>query len=396
MKLLTLSMNRLELARLQLRKPLIVVGRSPTCDVVLRAQDIKPIHFIIEWIGNGKFNPKAGQWSIVDVSNNAEAGEGLVLGTNPLIIDDISFVCIESGIESTEVIGGKIIEGLSTNEAHVPDLLEFVQVRNDSGSIEEVRHIALPRTAKAQSLSKEFKAFKVEKSTLNTEHLLNVILDELPGAELLLSGRKIDPTSRVPLGANDFLQVKWNGRNFYLRFVEEVQSPPIPRDFWGDPLLKKLTAGVALFLLALFLIHAIIPKPIAEEIPPVRVARVEVPAPPKPVIKEPEAKPVVEEQKPAKVESLIKVKKVVTAPAKAAAPKVVSAPKEKPRAGLNIKAPVANVNTIGILGALHKNVDKGQGIRADKIINNGLIQQAVTGKEETRIVITNPPAGVIG
>ena len=180
MKLLTLSMNRLELARLQLRKPLIVVGRSPTCDVVLRAQDIKPIHFIIEWIGNGRFNPKAGQWSIVDVSSNAEAGEGLVLGKNPLIIDDISFVCIESDLESTEVIGGKIVDNLSESTSDVPDLLEFVQVRNDSGSIEEVRHLALPKKAKAESISKEFKAFKIERPKMNTEHLLNVVLEELP------------------------------------------------------------------------------------------------------------------------------------------------------------------------------------------------------------------------
>ncbi len=396
MKLLTLSMNRLELARLQLRKPLIVVGRSPTCDVVLRAQDIKPIHFIIEWIGNGKFNPKAGQWSIVDVSSNAEAGAGLVLGKNPLLIGDISFVCIESDIESTEVIGGKIVDNLSSSHGDVPDLLEFVQVRNDSGAIEEVRHLALPKRAKAESISKEFKAFKVERPKMATEHLLNVVLEELPGAELMLSGRKIEPTSRVPLGANDFLQVKWNGRDFYLRFVDEVQSPPIPRDFWGDPLLKKMTLVMALLFALLIGLRAAFNTPhAAEEVPPVRVARIEIPAPPpRPV--EPEAKPVVEEQKPAKVDAAVEKVKVVTTPGKAGASKVVSSPTAKPKAGLNIKAPVADVNKLGILGALTKNTNKGAGIKAENIINNGLIQEAVTGKGESRIVVANPPAGVIG
>src|SRR5947209_5775157 len=112
MKLLTITLNKLELARFQLRKPLLVVGRSPTCDVVLRAPGIKPVHFLIEWIRNGKFNPSEGKWSIADVSSNAEAGEGVVLSQVPVKLGDVSFAYIESDIESSEVIGGTIAENL--------------------------------------------------------------------------------------------------------------------------------------------------------------------------------------------------------------------------------------------------------------------------------------------
>ena len=398
MRILSLSLNRLELAHFQLRKPLIVIGRAPTCDVVLRAPGIKPIHFIVEWIGNGKFDPSvtSGMWSIVDVSTNAEAGEGLVLGDQAIVVDDISFLLVESKLESSEVIGGRIVDSLTAGNTDAPDLLEFVQVRNDSGAIEEVRHVLVPKKKKSESLSKEFKEFKIERNAMPTDALLNVMLQELPGAEVFLAGRKVDPKNYVGLGANDFLQVKWNGRNFYLRFVEEVKSPPIPRDFWGDPLLKWLTVGAAALFLLFFLFRGDPSKTLPEVTPPVRVARIEVAPPPPPPIKEPEVKPQIEETKTEKPEAVIEKKKVETTPAKSGAAKVVSAPTAKPKAGLNIKAPVTNVNRIGILGALNKNVSKGAGIRADQVINNGIVTEAATGSNDAKIVITNPPAGVIG
>jgi hypothetical protein len=388
MKLLTLSLNRLELARFQLRKPLIVVGRAPTCDVVLRAPTIKPVHFIIEWIGSGKFNPKAGQWSIADVSEHADAGEGLVLGAETLKLSDVSFVLVDSNLESSEVIGGKIVDSLSEATSATPELLEFVQVRNDSGAVEEVRHIALPKKSKTESISKEFKSFKIERPKLSTNHLLNIVLDEMPGAELFLSGRKLSPATKVPLGANDFLQVKWRGRDFYLRFVDVVHSPPIPQDFWGDSLNKYLTLGFAAVLLAFFLLRSDPANRAPEVVPPVRVARIELPAVPAPVEKPPV--PVETKANPAPHSA-------IEAPTKKAdAAKVISQPNAKAKAGINNHSTVSNVNTIGILGALNKNAKRGGGVRADKVINNGIIHNAVTGAEDSQVIVANPPSGVLG
>jgi outer membrane biosynthesis protein TonB len=393
MKALRLSLNRLELGHFQLRKPLIVIGRAPTCDVVLRAPGIMPVHFLVEWIGNGKFDPSSGLWSIVDVSINAEAGEGLVLSTKPIKVGDFSFVFSDTILESEEVIGGTITDNLVGSHSHTHELLEFVQVRDDSGAIEEVRHIPIPKKAKAQAISAEFKEFKIVRNDLSDAHFVNVLLQELPGAVLFLSGRKINSTDPVPLSQNDFLQVKWQGRNFYLRFVDEVKSPRAAVDFWGDPLLKNLTIGVSVALLLFFgLRNRISPEVPPAEIPPVRVARIELPPAPAPEeIKTPIAEQV---KTPPKVEAIVEKKKVESAAAGAA--KAVTAPTAKVKAGLNTAAPQANVNQIGILGALHKNMNRGQGIRADQIIKNGIVQESVTSKDDSKIVITTPVTGVLG
>ena len=106
MKILTLSRNKLEIATTQLTKPLLIIGRSPTCDVVLRAPGIKAIHFIVEWLGSGVFDSSKGNWSIVDVSTSEENAEGVVLGKAPITIGDLSFRVIDSVLESSEMIGG--------------------------------------------------------------------------------------------------------------------------------------------------------------------------------------------------------------------------------------------------------------------------------------------------
>src|SRR6185437_712992 len=58
---------------------------------------------------------------------------------------------------------------------------------------------------------------------------------------------------------------------------------------------------------------------------------------------------------------------------------------------------VTDVNKIGILGALKGTGPKGPGVKADKIINEGLITESVSGKsDDSKVVIRNPPIGGIG
>jgi len=415
MKILTLSRNKLEIATTQLTKPLMIIGRSPTCDVVLRAPGIKAVHFIVEWLGSGVFNSSQGSWSIVDVSASEENAEGVVLGDAPISIGDLSFRVYDSALESNEMIGGQIVESLAKRSFADPDLIEFVQVRTDSGAIEEIRHFPIEKkTQKIESLSREFKSFKIEHPKLKTESIINILLSEMPGAELMLSGRKITAKDFLPLRSTDFLQVKWNGRDFYLRFVEEVIAPPIPRDFWGSKLLKRLTL-IALLLAFLFywtLNSNLIPKEVekAPELP--RVARVEIAAPkpvfvptPVPEVKNepaPPQEPVETPKKalpkapaPKKSEVVVKTNKPV-APSKATEAKVVKAPTEAPKAGLNTEAPVKNVNQVGILGALTKSVKKGPGVKADQVMNEAIIRDTATGSDDAKVVLKTPPSAVLG
>lgn len=408
MKVLTLSRSKLEMAQSQLRKPLIVIGRSPTCDVVLRAPGIKPIHYIVEWIGSGVFSPNKGTWSIVDVSSNAEAGEGQILGPEGTTLGDIVFRVVDSKLESSEVIGGQIVEGLSRGRGGEREILEFVQVRTDSGAIEEVQHIPVAARGTITPVSNEFKMFKVEHQGLQSDALMSALLDEMPGAELMMAGRKIDPKTIIPLRPIDFLQVKWNGRDFYLRFVEEVDCPPIPRDFWGDPLLKRLTIAAAL-LVILFgaaIWYTLNNKEEEKPPEPPRVARVEVPATPPPP-PQPQDNVAME---PSKETGKMAKKTAVTEkqksdnpvpdkskqPAKAAAPTHAHAPDKPVKAGLNIDAPTTDVNQVGVLGALNKSGKKGEGVKADQLLNQGLIRESATAQDNSKIVLRNPPAGVLG
>ncbi len=414
MKILTLSRNKLEIATTQLTKPLLIIGRSPTCDVVLRAPGIKAIHFIVEWLGSGIFDSSKGNWSIVDVSTSEENAEGVVLGKAPITIGDLSFRVIDSVLESSEMIGGQIVESLAKRSFSDPDLIEFVQVRTDSGAIEEIRHFPIEKkNQKIESLSREFKSFKIEHPKLKTEAIINILLSEMPGADLILSGRKISANEVLPLRPTDFLQVRWNGRDFYIRFVEEIVAPPIPRDFWGSPLLKRLTFAILflVFLLLLIIRSDLVPSE-GEKVPALpRVARIEVPAEPTPipvplpeVKKDPEIpqEPTKEVQKsvpkppPAKKpDPIVKTQKTST-PSKAVEAKVVKAPEAAPKAGLNSEAPVKNVNQVGLLGALSKASKKGPGIKADQMMNDAVVRETATGSDNPQIVLKTPPSAVLG
>ncbi|MCM2324801.1 MAG: AgmX/PglI C-terminal domain-containing protein [Oligoflexia bacterium] len=417
MKTLTVSRSKLEIIRAHLRKPLITVGRSPTCDVVLRAPGIKPIHFLIEWIGSGAFDSSQGAWSIVDIGGKAsDSAEGIVLSDEPVQFGDLLFACVEDKLASKEVIGGRILENIEAQQTMAAsgssDVLEVVQVRVDSGAIEEVAHVPMRelRTTRRRWNPDKTPEFKVEWSGEGgAESLIRVVLDEMPGAELLVRGQKITASRSLPLKATDILQVRWHGLDFYLRFVDEVKAPPILRDVVGDPLLKRLLMGISLmalfFLAAVYVLPA--PEP-TEEKPPQRIATVEVaapkvetPPPPPPPAAEPEPPKAQEPPKPEPVKAppLANVAKAVKKPGRAAAPRFETAPSKRPKAGLNSPAPPTpkNVNAVGILGLLNSAPAKGKGVRADKIINDGIVTEAVSSSTtEAKIVLRNPPSGTLG
>lgn len=70
-------------------------------------------------------------------------------------------------------------------------------------------------------------------------------------------------------------------------------------------------------------------------------------------------------------------------------------PNGKNQVGLNAPAPKANVNAVGVLGALGQTKGKGGKVSADMVINEGVISQTVSGPSG-KIVVKQPPAGVIG
>lgn len=431
MKILTISRNKLEITSAQLRRPNLTIGRSPVCDINLRAPGVAPIHFLIEWIGSGEFDVDQGAWSIVDISSTIatvpdgvgtpEYAEGVVLSENPVHIADLTFAILEDKLSSAEEIGGQILGSFRTPASYKQgELLELVQVRVDSGAIEEVRHVAVPQKARRDIPLRDFKEFKIEWPG-NGEALLKLLLEEMPGSEIFRRGHKIEAKDAPTLRPHEILQVRWHGRDFFLRFVEELAVPPIPIEFFGDPFLKRI-AMVVLGIGLLILLLASLYRIKEEDLPPPRIAKIEVPStarpvqeapvetppetPPKapetkeeqPEVKEKAEQPKSEQPKmeePAVQKQVVKTPDKSTKAAKAAAPRQAT-PHEAPKAGLNAPAKVTDVNQVGILGALSKASGKGRGVKADKIIADTVVTDSITGRDQSKIVLRNPPSGALG
>ncbi|MGK4422631.1 FHA domain-containing protein, partial [Klebsiella pneumoniae] len=73
----TVGKDGRELNVIHLSGPLLLVGRSPVCDAVVRVKGLKPVHFMIEWIGEGDFDPMLGSWTVFDVSGAGGTESGV-------------------------------------------------------------------------------------------------------------------------------------------------------------------------------------------------------------------------------------------------------------------------------------------------------------------------------
>jgi outer membrane biosynthesis protein TonB len=408
MKVLTISRGNLEIARVYLLKPVLTIGRSPTCDVVLRAPGVKPMHFLIEWIGAGTFDPAQDNWSISDISKPAfegggssdSAAEGIILTDEASVeLAGFTFRKINDQLEAKPVIGGNIKARYQKDPTHygqslmADSVVELVQIRSDSGAVEEVRHISPTKSSEVRRVLRDVPEFRVQWDRNAGDRVFKIIAAEMPGAQFFNRGQKVNVQGYVQVQPNDVLQVRWKHHDFYVRFVPRIKVPLVPREILGDPLLKKLGAIVAaLFVLILGVSWLTGTDQPPEQKEPPRVARIEVAAP------EPPPPPT-----PPPPEEEVQKEKVGLDAQKAAHPSQASAPKYKAKEpskkiGLNSSAKVGSQNAVGILGAL-KNTGgaKGRGVRADMIINNGIITEAASSPDdESKIVVKNPPAGIVG
>ena len=407
---LRISKGGLELARGQLYRAQTWIGRAPTCEIVLRAPGVKPFHFVVEWAGSGEFDPTRGHWTLLDISHaqeiEAAAGEGVVLGSEAVKIGDYQFHLIEDRLESSESIGGQITRSLQAGgSSEVSGLVELVQLRSDFGAVEQVLHLPIRGRGRRERPLDEFREFQIHWAGSGSERVVEVLLEEMSGAQVSMRGKRWDPEKTPRLMPGDVLHVTWKGREFYLRFVDRAVLPKIPRVFIGEPDLWKaigITCVIALLLSLWTWWSGSHPK--LEELPAPRMARIEiretapppppeVPAPPAPAESlRVEANPPKEAK--SKAVTPIPVAKTQKA-AQAAAPRQ-KAP-EGDQTGLNIPAPPAPVNQIGILGALSQKAPKGPGVRADQLVNQGSVTDSASARNDAAaLTVKNPPSGVLG
>lgn len=424
MKVLMITRGGLELARAHLHRPYATIGRSPSCDVVLRASGIAPVHFLLEWVGVGEFNPSEGQWSIFEIANSSEeAGEGVIIGQEDVLFCGLHFKWLEDKLENEQDIGGHIQSSLSTAaQGHESvklsgaSLLEVVQVRTDSGAIENVVHLSPVRNRGLIRPLRKMPSFRLLGASSDGRRALQLLLEEMKGALVYRRGAVLGAedlkNGHCTIKEGDVLEVRWQRHLFFLRIVPEIRVPKVRRNWSREPLLTKLSLAGAVLALVFTLLFAsgrsLSDKKEKEASEPPRVAKVEIkelapppppPPPPAPLPVAPVAKekpePVREVKKEAPVAGL-KLQAPAAKPGAAAAP---SFDKKTPKKeiGLNSPAQKRDVNLIGVLGALSKKNagPKGQGIRADRIFNDGVITESASGAEG-RITVGNPAPGTIG
>lgn len=402
MKIVTISKGKVELARGFLNRPFVTIGRAPSCDVVLRAPGVAPVHFVLEWMGQGAFDPKQALWTLIDVSNasqGASTGEGVVLSQTPEQIGEFYVALTEDSLQPQPEIGGVIhgslsgAQGFRASASPQSDLLEIVQIRDDSGAVEEVLHLSPARRGKKLRPLKRVPEFQIQwlgdagKSS-DRKGLMEVLASEMPGAEIYAAGS--DNPRATAISAHELLVVKWKGRKFYLRLVSRIPVPPAARRVM-DPLMRKILLRVlaGAVLLGLWVVWAS-RAPRKEPVPEPRVARIEIieRAPPPPVA-EPEPAPAQAQNQPTQTTAETAVK-----PAAATAPKVAKQSAKK--TGINQNASQADVNAVGILGALKQAGNSGKGVSSEALVNAQSPVQPIAGKASAPVLVKQAPAAALG
>jgi hypothetical protein len=409
-KVLQITFNGHEIGRFPIHMSMILIGRSPSCDVVLRAKGVRPVHFLMEKteMGDDSF------WSIFDVSrtttgakkektmSDLSTGEGLVLDKKPVKLGPFEFQWKEDRLSQSVVEGGSMAtafkekrEQLQPSSMAAAYQLEIVSARTDSGSITQVYHLSPPAARNVPLPLPGLPALKLTWGLNDAGVPLLMDFGQLTNAEVFkrgapLTGSADAPTKTTKLAPGDLVQIHFQLKDHYFRLVPRINVAPVRPSMWKDPFVGFL--ALALLVTAAVSSLIVMTTSPVEEPPkePPRVAQIEVredlPPPPPPA--PPQETPVEEN----KIDESKTAPKEDKSAGEASTPKFKTAQPKKTATGLNSPAPVANVNTVGLLGALKaKNPNT---VSADKILNDAIVSKTASGPDG-QFVVQQSPTGIV-
>lgn len=413
MWVLEISKNGRELARAPIEKASVLVGRSPVCDIVLRFPGIRPVHFLIEWIGEGEPQPGEMDWSILDIysGTNAESGPldadvaadvgsgmGQLIGRERVAVSDFEFRWLFDPLAETQMKKGLLSSKLRQHRDEddtsytfhsESQVLEIVTVDSQRERVIDVRHSPLGSFKSGYQPLPE-----LPQVMMHTPHesRAQFSLERVPEARAYLRGFPIrqDDLKETVLGPNDLLQVRWNLHDYYLRLVPEVKSPPAPLVNWKDPFLLWNAGALLVLVIVIFVVSRLpLEEPIKEPTPP-RIAQVVVsslppPAPPTDVADELFERPVPANE--AVPMANVPVQEVIQQKAEAVAPEKAPPKDNRPAA----PAAKKDVTKMGLLANLRAN--KAAQVKADRVLNQGIVSDTASGK--SGFVVKQAPAGEI-
>ncbi len=446
MKIILFKKNNREIGRLIPDKRNLLVGRAPVCDLVLRKEDLKAIHFIIEWMGEGAFDPYQGIWSVIDISHSemkskdqAYSGEAFILTDVQVVVNDFQISIEEEKLAASPISKGVIQRSLdlensgsSVKKPGLDRVLELVTYNTEIDVVTSVNHFSkelLQKGIKIGSLPKVAFSYSAQANNILTIENLGDenVVDLYNRADRVIEKFK-NLNDKITVDEDDFYLLYSPENAYYIRWVNkfDVQAPP---SAWSkDPVVVTLII-VVIIMFFIGVGMKFVDKPMTTDIPkPKRIAKVEVidfakgpeeEAPPLPVyeqeVKKEEIKtPPIDkkteefkaEAKPAERPEEAQ-QKAIKAPDKSqtAAPKVTK--QQGKRAimknvdenmdlaqGLNQKGEVKNVNKVGLLGKLGGSKKSGSGISAEAVIAKVKPSDSAAG-ETGRVKVLQPPTGKI-
>lgn len=446
MKIILFKKSGKEIGRLLPDKRNLLVGRAPVCDLVLRKEDLKPIHFVIEWMGEGSFDPYQGIWSVVDISHSeavvkkqAYSGEAFILSEEPVTINDFEVSIEEEKLAASPISKGVIQRSLDIESIDIGErksgsdrVLELVTYNTEIDVITSVNHFnknLLQKGIKIASLPKLVFTYSTQGSnilTIENQGEENVV-DLYNRADRIIEKFQ-NQNDRLTVDEDDFYLLYSVENAYYIRWVNKYDVQPPPTAWTKDPVVVTLLFVVAvMFTLGIGI--KFIETPVTTEIPkPQRVAKVEVidlaprgeeETPPLPVyeqeVKKEELKapPVEKKVEEIKTEALPTDKpdqaqqkttktaekaqqaaaKVTQQQGKRATIKNVDENMELAQ-GLNQKGEIKDVNTVGLLGKLGGNKKVGSGISAEAVIAKVKPADSASG-ESGKVQVLQPPSGKI-
>lgn len=415
MRIVSITIHGRELEKFVLSKQTLFIGRSPTADVILRARLVKPLHFVIEWLGSGAFDPNSGTWSIIDISGTSKkgaSGEGMVLGS-----EGAKFGAIEFSFTKDELIESQLKKGVLSRSLDESvegpkgsyqggHCLEIVSFRKDLEKIENVSHYNFSAKETIQS---PLKTYPLSSARWESPKEASLKLPRSSGAAQVVNRTELvfeslDQERVIKIGDQDIYFVQSEIYDYILRLVPRVRVPSRKSFHLDKTFFLLLLILVFLFSLSLILPH--IPRRVDEVEIKERVARVEIF---RPIEKVEEIPPLPEKipdqnslEVPKQVDSSVpknqdESQKIKDLKGKlgAASQVNVSSPTEKQQAGLDVKSPPKKTNQLGVLGAIRAQ-GAGQAksqVKADQILPGRPPSELDTQGSQTLVARTKP--GVI-
>ncbi len=435
-KVLSLAYKDKSVIQHRVNSPLVLVGRSPLCDMVIRTPGINSVHFILEWIGTGEFNINTcsdDEWVITLVShqdapaekklNKTATGEGFIFYQQPIRVEDYTFQWQEDRLVEADLSRKIISQQVSDlresggvkvdSSAVISTVLEVICLSQEVDSVNEIFHYNL--NSKNYKVDESLSAFQINVQTKSQKKIVNFQLPTDSVAHVIRQGQmlnKIDDR-KISIEQSDLLHVEWDSVAYYFRIVPRVAVPIARKSIFSDPFYVITSFCLLIGAIGFYFMLKNIRNQKPVVLPPPRIAEVQVLEVAKPPPIEPEekvlAKPNPEEKPPEEKEQAEKLKKNNNKEKDKTEKPVELIPNQMPgmktsnaknnpvtqsdKGGLKTKTESSKANTVGFLSAFKTNKKLGL-VKADQIVNNGAINHTVSG-DKAEVLLDQSAQGMV-